>query len=290
MTQEMMYDPPTGWRYGFPKIYRPVEGETIEDTLERDGYPRAMADDFGGKHCRFWHVEEQAKPSRSWDSIARRYVEHDTTAQETFGPLTDWPLSHADGYVVRTTLAGANDNTRRGDFMQTFSARQFWPLDARQDEVHIEDIAHSLSLQCRYAGHCKQFYSVAEHSVLIANWIWWHSSPADALVGLMHDATEAYLVDMPRPVKRSLPDYQRHEAALWKVIAARFRLPEVMPAVVHEADNRIIADELVNMRPMAWHAKHDDPLGVELLFWSPAEAEDAFLKTFVELQKMGVAA
>ncbi len=183
----------------------------------------------------------------------------------------------------------ADATKRRGDFMQTYSARQFCPLDARRDEVHIEDIAHSLSLQCRYAGHCQKFYSVAEHSVLIANWIWWHGSAADALVGLLHDATEAYLVDMPRPVKRSLPDYQRHEAALWKVIASRFCLPEDMPAVVHEADNRIIADEMVNMRPMAWHAKHDDPLGVELQFWSPAEAEDAFLNTYVMLQNMVVA-
>ncbi|QKD00040.1 hypothetical protein EB231_34750 [Mesorhizobium sp. NZP2298] len=249
---------------------------------------------------------------RYWDSVARRYVEHDTTAQETFGPLEEHtirPLDlEAEVRSGRMTVNRArrligldpfpsNDNLRtvadatkrKGDTLQTFSARLFWPLDARQDEVHIEDVAHSLSLQCRFAGHCKQFYSVAEHSVLIANWIWWHGPAADALCGLLHDATEAYLVDMPRPVKRSLPEYQRHEAALWKVIAARFGLPEVMPDVVHEADNRIIGDELVNMRPMAWHAKHNDPLGVELQFWSPEQAEDAFLKTYVMLQKMGVA-
>ncbi|WP_181168649.1 MULTISPECIES: hypothetical protein [unclassified Mesorhizobium] len=244
----------------------------------------------------------------NWDSAARRYVEHDTLPQETFGPMTRAEFDAApveftnDNVGLRGAAAeGAravastvhvripsNDNTaRRGDFMQTFTARQFWPLDARNDEVHIEDIAHSLSLQCRYAGHCKQFYSVAEHSVLIANWIWWHGSAADALCGLLHDATEAYLVDMPRPVKRSLHEYRLHEAALWKVIAARYGLPGVMPDVVHEADNRIIADELVNMAPMAWHAKHDDPLGVELQFWSPAEAEANFLATFAALQKLG---
>ncbi|TPM59363.1 hypothetical protein FJ959_08740 [Mesorhizobium sp. B2-2-4] len=174
--------------------------------------------------------------------------------------------------------------------MQTYTARHFHPLDARPDEVHIEDIAHSLSLQCRYAGHCNRFYSVAEHSVLIANWIWWHGSAADALAGLLHDATEAYLVDMPRPVKRSMHEYRLHEAALWKVIAKRFGLAEEMPALVHEADNRIISDELVNMRPMDWHAKHNNPLGIELRFWSHQEAEAAFLGTYERLQNMGVAA
>ncbi|MBZ9973541.1 hypothetical protein LB517_28325 [Mesorhizobium sp. BR1-1-12] len=234
------------------------------------------------KHDPHWYKADIV--GMHWDSIARRYVEHDTLSQETFGELAECRTAGAE--KAECSLPANDNSTRRGDFMQTYTARQFWPLDARPDEVHIEDIAHSLSLQCRYAGHCKRFYSVAEHSVLIANWIWWHGSVADALVGLLHDATEAYLVDMPRPVKRSMHEYRLHEAALWKVIAERFGLPEDMPAVVHEADNRIIADELVNMAPMAWHAKYDDPLGVELQFWTPDEAEENFLKTFVQLQNM----
>ncbi|TIN83079.1 hypothetical protein [Mesorhizobium sp.] len=257
----------------------------------------------------------------NWDSIARRYVEHDTLPQETFGELPKMTGADFDAVLefvgvdrgapegdktvywsppsndmqqlaamndaaireiaVAFGAKSANDNdNRRGAFMQTFSARQFWPLDARTAEVHLEDIAHSLSLQCRYAGHCLRFYSVAEHCVHIARWIWWHSTPMNALIGLLHDATEAYLVDMPRPVKRSLHEYRLHEAALWKVIAARYGLPEEMPEIVHEADNRIIADELVNMRPMAWHAKHNDPLGVSLEFWSPERAEREFLDVF----------
>ncbi|MBZ9943411.1 hypothetical protein LB533_20200 [Mesorhizobium sp. BR1-1-13] len=244
--------------------------------------------------------------SLNLDSVARRYVEHDTLPQETFGILeVGLDLGAPEGDRIAYWSPPANDNLRqvaptaaterkrdwneglprRGDFMQTYSARQFWPLDARPEEVHIEDIAHSLSLQCRYAGHCKRFYSVAEHSVLIANWIWWHGSASDALCGLLHDATEAYLVDMPRPVKRSMHEYRLHEAALWRVIAGRYGLPEVMPAIVHEADNRIIADELVNMAPMAWHTKHDDPLDVELQFWTPEQAEAAFLETFVRLKE-----
>ncbi|MBZ9659744.1 hypothetical protein LB523_11880 [Mesorhizobium sp. ESP-6-4] len=229
-------------------------------------------------------------PTMNWDSVARRYVEHDTLTQETFGPFgTFREMSDAANANLRQVVPTAATE-RKGGMLQTFTGRHFWPLDARPEEVHIEDIAHSLSLQCRYAGHCKRFYSVAEHSVLIANWIWWHGSAADALAGLLHDATEAYLVDMPRPVKRSMHEYRLHEAALWKVLAARFGLPEEMPAIVHEADNRIIADELVNMRPMAWHDKHNDPLCVSLAFWSPGESEHNFLNTFYMLEKMRAAA
>lgn len=244
--------------------------------------------------------EAYAKTNRNWDSVARRYVEHDTTAQETFGVLGPRTGDNENTQLVdvRSRIEGEiatafnlNSPRRRGDFMQTYTARQFWPLDARPDEVHIEDIAHALSLQCRYAGHCLKFYSVAEHSVMLARWLTeMGESDETALTGLLHDATEAYLVDVPRPVKRSLHDYRLHEAALWKVVAERYGLPEVMPAIVHEADDRIIADELVNLRPMPWHAKHDNPLHVDLQFWSPAEAEAEFLAAYHALENMRRAA
>lgn len=227
------------------------------------------------------HDPNYYKPGYNWDSVARRYVDRDTLPQNTFDPVLERYGHLANDNLRQVAPMAATE--RKGDFMQTFSARQFWPLDARTAEVHIDDIAHSLSLQCRYAGHCLRFYSVAEHCVHVARWIWWHSTPMNALIGLLHDATEAYLVDMPRPVKRSLYDYRMHEAALWKVIAARYGLPEEMPAIVHDADNRIIADELVNMRPMAWHAKHNDRLGVRLGFWSPERAEREFLDLFRSL-------
>lgn len=56
MTKEMMYDPPSGWRYGFPKVYRQIKGETLKGMLERDGYP-ADKSDFASKHCRFYETE-----------------------------------------------------------------------------------------------------------------------------------------------------------------------------------------------------------------------------------------
>src|SRR5690242_11754504 len=88
---------------------------------------------------------------------------------------------------------------RRGDWMQTYTGRRFWPLDPRVDDIDIGDIAHHLSLVCRFAGACREFYSVAQHCVGVS----YVCDPKDALWGLLHDAAEAYVGDMVRPLKRS---------------------------------------------------------------------------------------
>lgn len=76
---------------------------------------------------------------------------------------------------------------RRGDWMQTYTGRQFWPLDPLPEDVFIEDIAHALSMQCRYAGHVTRFYSVAEHSVLIAR-----CAPPEAKLYALLGASDAF--------------------------------------------------------------------------------------------------
>lgn len=169
--------------------------------------------------------------------------------------------------------------SRRGDWMQTFTGAPFWPLDPRPEEIAINDIAHALSLQCRYAGHCLQFYSVAEHSVLLAR----HVSRDNTLWALLHDASEAYLVDVPRPVKPHLAGYRDAEAAVMAAVCTRFGLDPDMPDEVHEADNRIISDERANLSVSrrSWDFA-PEPLGVRLQFWSPQQAELEFLKAFHE--------
>lgn len=91
------------------------------------------------------------------------------------------------------------DDWRRGDWIQTYSGRMFWPLHPRVEDFCIEDIAVPLSRKCRFGGHCKNFYSVADHSVWVMDQLADH--PPLKLCGLLHDAAEAYLVDLPRPVK-----------------------------------------------------------------------------------------
>lgn len=167
---------------------------------------------------------------------------------------------------------------RKGDFIQTFGGHQFWPLDPRPDEIHIEDIAHALSNVCRFNGHVRQFYSVAEHSVFVAL-----CTPVEHRVAaLLHDASEAYMCDLPRPIKRCVTGYEEAEARVMAVIAEKFSFTLPLPEIVKLNDNRILFDEREQfMAP----TDHDwnlecDPLGVNLRGWRPEDAEAAFLEVF----------
>ena len=105
----------------------------------------------------------------------------------------------------------------------TYSGVEFYPLDPRAEEIRIEDIAHALSNLCRYGGHVRRFYSVAEHSVSVAK----ACVPRCTLWGLLHDAAEAYLVDLPAPIKndsRLGELYREAEGRLMRAICTRFGL------------------------------------------------------------------
>lgn len=233
--------------------------------------------------------DNAAMPEMSADQWARVAVEtgNEDIVATTFAPLHRLPVTHdGSGYLPRI-----------GDFMQTFTGIKFWPMDPRAEEVDILDIAHSLSMQCRYAGHCRKFYSVAEHSVLLARWVRGKADAETALWGLLHDASEAYLVDVPRPVKPYLDGYRDAEALVMRRVCDKFGLPHAMPAIVHEADERILADELVNLKRMDWHRDHENGLGVPMMYWSPTDAKIEFMHTFdalwrqvVDARSMGRAA
>ena len=105
--------------------------------------------------------------------------------------------------------------------------------------LNINDIAHALSHLCRFGGHTREFYSVANHSLLVAL----NVPEEDAMAGLMHDATEAYCQDLVGPLKALLPDYRDIEAGLWEAIAWKYRLPEELPASVKQADKIVLVTE-----------------------------------------------
>jgi hypothetical protein len=165
--------------------------------------------------------------------------------------------------------------------MQTAMGRQFWPMDPRPDEVFIDDIAHALSLLCRFGGHCLRFYSVAEHSVLLSR----AARPQDKLWALLHDASEAYLVDVPRPIKRFLGGYQDTEAKVTRAIAVRFNLHLGCPESIKHLDRSILLDEREqNMAPSPHQWSGDfSPLGVKLQFWTPEQARAEFLAAYDRL-------
>lgn len=180
--------------------------------------------------------------------------------------------------------SGARCPVRQGDWIQTAHGRQMYPLDPRVDEVHIDDIGHALARQCRFAGHVRcGHYSVAQHSVLVSQ----VCDKADARWGLLHDASEAYLVDLPRPLKRlqEFASYRAIEKNLMDVICERFGLPPVEPASVKWADNVLLATEardLMAPPPAPWVAM-PDPLDEVIVPWSAEEAERRFRARFEEL-------
>lgn len=162
------------------------------------------------------------------------------------------------------------------NWIQTATGRVFYPLDPRPEEIFIEDIAHALSNLCRYGGHCRDFYSVAQHSVLVSRAL----PDEHKLWGLLHDATEAYLVDVPRPIKRFLGGYEVAEDRLHVVIAERFGLPPEIPAEVKRVDNAILVDEMNQLMPMGLP---EPALGIAIDPWPPIIARDVFLREFERL-------
>lgn len=172
-------------------------------------------------------------------------------------------------------------------YMQTYTSRRFYPARyADELQLSVVDIAHALSMTCRFGGHCLSFYSVAEHSCHIADWLAAQGEGrSTAFAGLMHDAPEAYLGDIPTALKVLLPDYRRIEDALWKHVAASFGIPEILPLAVKEADLRILIDE----RDALMHGHDPDGwpkverLGIRIRSWAPEEARRQFTYRFETL-------
>lgn len=171
---------------------------------------------------------------------------------------------------------------RRGYSIQTFSRRHFWPCDPSADEVSIEDIAHALANICRFGGHSRSHYSVAQHSVLVSRLCW----PADTLWGLLHDAAEAYVGDLVRPLKRDLQlvAFEHIEANVQWAICKHFRLPSEMPASVKRADQIALATEFRDVMGGAISFVPLPPAGDDIIQpWGPIAAKRLFLERFVEL-------
>lgn len=174
----------------------------------------------------------------------------------------------------------------RGVWMQTYTGKAFYLLDPKPSEIDLMDIAHGLSMLCRYNGQVKKFYSVAEHSVLLSL-----STPRHPAEALMHDASEAYLGDMIRPLKRaaSMVPYRNAEDRVMRAIWQCFDLGEryELPNEVLANDARILVDErdqLMMPPPQPWfNNERVEPLGVRIQAWPPAEAKRQFLKRWEEL-------
>lgn len=175
---------------------------------------------------------------------------------------------------------------RKGDWVQTYKRKQFWPLDPRSEDVDIEDIAHSLSLTCRFNGHCNSFYSVAQHSVFVSELV----RPSEALPGLLHDATEAYMGDIVRPLKRFLPTVKEIEEELERIILGYFGIGDYDREEVHRADNIALFTEMRDLMgepPKSWNELEEYSYLLpeqRIIPIGPQESERLFLDRYDNLK------
>lgn len=131
-----------------------------------------------------------------------------------------------------------------GPWKHTISGERFYFLRPEVNHYRIEDIAHALSMLCRFGGHVKEFYSVAQHSVLVSNCC----RPEFAKIGLLHDATEAYIGDMVGPLKGILDNYRDIETGIRLHLNAAFSIPFEFPDNIHEVDKRMCVTEALSLQ------------------------------------------
>jgi 5'-deoxynucleotidase YfbR-like HD superfamily hydrolase len=175
-------------------------------------------------------------------------------------------------------------------FIETYSGLTFAPLKPIFADIRIADIAHALANQGRFSGHTRFRYSVGQHSVLVSELleVLGHPHPVQ-LWGLLHDASEAYLVDLPTPLKRHPVFgriYRAAEKRVQRAVCVRFGLPVREPAAVTEADRVLLAtevrDQMHGKRPY-WKKITAKPMPDRIRPWMSGVVEYEFLRRFKEL-------
>lgn len=184
-------------------------------------------------------------------------------------------MTTAEMLKSKPGVVGATIITRSGCYFDF--------LDPKPETIHIEDIAWALAFTCRFGGQSLHYYSVAQHSVLVADAV---PFPL-RLAALMHDAAEAYVGDVVGPLKQLLPDYKVVEKRVEAAIAARFDLPTEMHPDIKHADLRLLRTEqrdLTSGHADSWNGLDTyPPLKQRIVPMTPDEAATAFLRKYETL-------
>lgn len=176
-------------------------------------------------------------------------------------------------------------------YLTTQSGKRVSLVEPHVDTICIADITHALAHLCHWTGHCRQFFSVAQHSVIVSMIVPPHLAPW----GLMHDAAEAYVGDVARPLKVLLPRYKEIETNLMRCIAAKFNLPFPEPKELKAYDNQVLALEAKHYMSgdTVLHDGFGNALAIEdvsdeitpdlIRPWTPIEARWRFERQWIDL-------
>lgn len=166
-----------------------------------------------------------------------------------------------------------------GDWCTSYTGKRFYPADARPRDVDVRDVAHALSQVCRFGGHTPVPYSVAQHSVIVS----YTCKPEHALIGLMHDAPEAYVGDLMSAVKKSVHGFREMEHdwawAIGQALGIGLAIVELPPDVI-AADALVLTTE---RRDLMGHEPSGLVLEDKIEPWPATIAEYRFLQRYQDL-------
>ncbi len=178
---------------------------------------------------------------------------------------------------------------KKGSYINTYSNRKFWPLDPSWQDIHLIDIAHALSMLCRANGHCKHFYSVGQHSINCAFEAKNRGlSSKIQFACLLHDASEAYISDITRPVKKMLSEYLIIEEKLQQMIYEKFGISNLSfeeKRVIKEIDDAMLNYEMEVLLNNHGLNKLELSTNYDLSFKLMEEVKNEFISLTEELKE-----
>lgn len=180
------------------------------------------------------------------------------------------------------TQTSPETRDKRGSFVTTYSGARFFVDECNIQDIPIEDIAHALSMNCRFNGHLEKFYSVAEHSVIVSELV----SDEDALSALLHDVSEAFVPDMPRPFKCMIEGFDAYEERIQKAVAEHYGTKYPLPEHVQWVDKNIVRTEAEELykSPPSWVEYYDQVCLKGMIVGHPPKiAKEIFLAEFYRL-------
>ncbi len=195
-----------------------------------------------------------------------------------------------DRGFIRMNYHGPMDEP--GPFIQTLSGRRVNPLDAAPEDIDPADIARALANLCRFGGHSKAFYSVAQHSAIVCDLLEERgATPDELMAALLHDAAEAYLGDLPHPLKHRSElgaAFRVAEKRLEAVIEQRFSLPQAAGRI-KPLDKALLAQERRIFSEVTWHWPELDgaeELDLEIEPWNSARALEEFTARYERIDAL----